>query len=171
MERTLFIIRSIAAAALVAVAGLAGPVSAQSAQPPTATEAFNLRQKCDQIAQKWAADLNAIHVSGVSASHEAVSHYSFSRASCYVLITSREYYETNKSTELTTSLNEGQGGNELAHFGTSLRGGHTSKGGEVRDPSYPGRPEPDYTKGGLGAWGSEMYDWAEKYINTKMAEQ
>ena len=37
-------------------------------------------------------------------------------------------------------------------------------GGEVSDPSYPGRPEPDYTKSGLGAWGLQMYDWAEKYI-------
>src|SRR5580704_8920436 len=104
---------ALAAAALIPTTAMA---QAGSAQPPTATEAFNLRQKCDQIAQKWAADLNAMHVSGVSASHEAVSHYSFSRASCYVLITSREYYETNKSTMLTTSLSEGQGGHELANF-------------------------------------------------------
>ena len=69
------LIRSFVATALVAVAGLAAaPVSAQSAQPPTATEAFRLRQLCDQRAQKWAADVTAAagKVAGITSSTSAV---------------------------------------------------------------------------------------------------
>jgi hypothetical protein len=171
------LIRSFVGTTLVAGAGLAAaaPVSAQSAQPPTATEAFRLRQLCDQMAQKWAADVTAAagKVGGITSSTSAVSHYSFSRASCYVLLTTNEYIPNNKQTWLTTTLAEGQGGNELANFSTKLWEGHdTVKHGAVSDPSYAGKPtEPEtFGKPEWNAWGAKMYEWASRYIDLKMAE-
>jgi hypothetical protein len=159
------------------ICAFVSPAWSQSPQPPTATEAFNLRQKCDQIAQKLVADITAANskVAGVTDSTSAVSHYSFSRASCYVLITSNTYFASSSRTTITTSLAEGQGGNELAHFTTELGVGEkrdTVKSGEVSDPSYAGKPTDPETFGQREwhAWGATMYEWAEKYINLKMAE-
>src|SRR5215813_8633860 len=62
-------------------------------QPPTATEAFHLRQVCDQISQKLEAEYraNAPDIPPMKFTFSAVSHYSFSRATCYVLINQRTY--------------------------------------------------------------------------------
>ena len=105
-------------------------------------------------------------------SFEAVSHYSFSRASCYVLVTSRQYIPTDINWE-TRSLMEAQGGSGLAEVSTKHWAGHTpSQWGEVADPSYAGEPaKPEgFSEQEGTAYGLKRFDWAKKYIDLKMSE-
>jgi hypothetical protein len=181
-ERSL---RSCIALGIGLACGFVSPSWSQSRpQPPTATEAFNLRQKCDQLAQKWVADIKSAAAaasppspaSPPTTSVSAVSHYSFSSASCYVLLTTDLYIPNNHQNLITNSLVEGQGGNELANFSIKLWTDHpTAKWGEVTDPSYAGRPtEPEaFGQQAQQEWdahGVKRYDWASKYIDLKMSE-
>jgi hypothetical protein len=89
---------------ILATIALGVPALAQQRdfQPPTATEVFNLRTKCAQLAQKMLEDL----AHGPAITAWQVSHYHPRTNRCYVQITTQNIEDQNKSTGV--NLYDGQ---------------------------------------------------------------
>jgi hypothetical protein len=141
---------------LVLVAG--GLAVAQT--PPTATEAFNLRIKCKQMADRKAgeaADINAAAKWEVLESRGS-SKYDATNNRCYILI----YQHIRKSRlgleKVSSQLLDAQVDELLA----SAQIENGKKTGYIWDESYQGQR---YFKDGEAAW-----DAAIKYMNEMIAD-
>jgi hypothetical protein len=125
--------------------------------PPTATEAFNLRIRCKQMADRKAgeyADINAALRWEVLQSSGS-SKYDATNNRCYILI----YHHIRKSglEKVARQLLDAQVDDLLA----SAQIENGKKSGSIWDESYKGQR---YFKDGEAAW-----DAAIKYMNEMMA--
>jgi hypothetical protein len=141
---------------LVLVAG--GLAVAQT--PPTATEAFNLRIRCKQMADHKAGEFADINAAGKWEILESwgSSRYDATNNRCYILI----YQHIRKSgfglEHVSSQLFDAQVDDLLAN--AEIRNG--KKNGTIWDESYKGQR---YFKDGEAAW-----DAAIKYMNELMAD-
>jgi hypothetical protein len=133
---------------LVLLVALSAPALAQQRdfQPPAATEVFNLRAKCAQLAEKILEN----HSPGSSVSTSQVSHYEPRSNRCYVLMKSNSTWADREY------LYDGRTGGELAVIETTNKG---YKNGVVFDWRHTPK-----------SLTNDGWDDANEYIDQMMAE-